>query len=304
MTVDNLAKWETGPDVLRAKRALSSAEAQLTNLQQQQKEAKGLYDRGIIPRNELEGLDKQVKTQADQLAASRLDLGDALDRGNAGNRRVAELAQDNARAEMDRLKSESAETIVRTPESGVIMSPPASSSSDRPETIVIERGVHLSRGQALFTIAGLERFVVEARINEVDINKIRVRQPVDVESDSFPGPPIRGEVTSVGVEADQPGKNGGTARFVVRTIFSPDEKRRALIRVGMSARLAITTYANENAIIVPVDAISSRDGQKFVRVIDPTSGEVRNTAVELGASTPRGLEVKTGLVAGATVLLP
>jgi HlyD family secretion protein len=304
MAADSLSKWETNPEVFKAQRAISAAETQLVRLKQQQRDAKALFDRGIIARDEFEGLDQQVKAQNNQIASLRQDLDSVLDRGNPANRRMAELALDNARANMDELKSQAAQTIVRASSDGIIMRAPVPSASERAEAPTVERGVHLARGQALFTIAGVDKFAIEARINEVDINKIHVDQPVEIESDSFAGPPIQGEIASVGVEADQAGDNGGTARFVVRAVFSVGDARRASIRVGMSARLTITTYANQNAIVVPADAILSREGQPFVRLVGPAPGEAQNVAVELGAATPTGVEIKSGLAAGAVVLLP
>jgi HlyD family secretion protein len=303
IAVDALSNWETSSEMRRARRALASAEAQLASREQQLKNAKGLLDRGIIARNEFEGLEQQVSMQRDQVNAAQQDLQATSDRANATNKRIAELTLENARAHMAELREEAAGTIVRATRDGFIVRAPVKAASNQSERVAIERGVHLSRGQAIFAIANFDKAIVEARVSEVDVNKIRVGEAVKIQSDSFPGKPIRGEVVSIGVEPDQSGNVGGTTRFTVKARFSLDESRHKLVRIGMSARLTITTYSNDQALIVPQDALFSANGQTVVQIVDQSSGAVRDTVVELGVATPTGIEVKSGLVAGEIIAL-
>ena len=259
MNFDALSRWETGPDVAKARRALVAAQVALAAAEQHGQDTKVLFDRGIVSRNDYENSVQQVDAQRNQVASSDQELASTIARGDTDNRRMAELEHANARERMEVLKTEMSRKIVLSPADGLVMRAPVSTSAGKSEPENIEAGMHVSKGQALLTIANLDTLFVEALVDEVDVNKITVGQPVDVESDSFAGAPIRGRISRVGIEADQ-SSQGGISKFTVLAAFSVGEARGRLIRVGMSARMTIVTYTNPDALVIPQDAVTTRNG--------------------------------------------
>lgn len=303
MTFDALTKWDSGPDVTRARRTLAAAQTTLDSTERQLKDSKSLLDRGIISRNEYETLQLQAANQRDTLASSRQDLDATLIRGSTDNRRMAELDLKSARARLDALRQEADQRVVRAPMDGFVMRPPVS-SSDKDSGSVLETGIHLSKGQALLSISGLDLFEVDAAVDEVDVDKVMVGQPVRIDSDSFPGSAIDGKITRVNIEANPGGGSGNPSKFAVIATFEADAVHRTGIRVGMSARLTIATYSNPNALLVPQDAVFLQTGTPTVHKLDPNSHQPRDVTVVLGPSTQDGVEVKEGLSEGDVISLP
>src|SRR5262249_50624027 len=70
MALDVLLRWDTSPDVTRAKRAVEAADAALSVLERQVTETRALFDRGIVSRNEFDGLVQQRDAQRVAAAGS------------------------------------------------------------------------------------------------------------------------------------------------------------------------------------------------------------------------------------------
>ena len=304
MAHDSLSQWNAGPEVARARRALASAQQGLTKLRQQQTNTKVLLDKGIVSKDEYDGILQQEVAQENSVASAQQDFDEALHRGDADNVRVAELALKTAQARIDDLNAQSRLTVIKSPLRGVVMHPPPQSSHDRSEARTIEPGVHVSRGEALLLVGGLDQLSVEAHVDEDDIGKIRVGQKFTVEGNSFPGPPIPGTITMAALESDEDGSSGSLPRFTIRGAFSVDESRRSTILIGMSARVSIVTYSKPVAIVIPNEAVRKNGDRLMVETFDNSSGDKRLVPVQLGVRTPQGLEVTSGLSPGATIVFP
>lgn len=301
MAAEQMKRWNESPDVMRMRRVLEAAEAGLIALDRQVVETKALLDRGIVSRNEYDSLVRQRDGQRVSVAGSRQDLQTTLDRGNADNRRVAELDLANARARLTDLQQQLDGATIVAAAAG-ILARPAASRNGRP-LVAIEPGSRVTRGQPLFTIADTVTFVIAGKADEVDVNHIRVGQAVSITSDAFPGAPIGGQVVSVSAEANED-QNARVPSFEVRAAFSGDQAaRHPFIRLGMSARMTIDTKNVPVAVVVPVEAIRDAATSPMVRLRDPRSGEERDRPVVLGATDENGVEVLNGLEPGDVLVV-
>lgn len=302
MALDVLVRWEISPDVTRARRALDGADAALAVVERQVAETKALLDRGIVSRNEFDGLVQQRDSQRMVAASSRLDLQTTLDRGNAENRQLADLEVKNAFARLEDLKHQLDGGTVVAPSTGVLVRPPVTTPSSQ-ASLLSEPGTRVSRGQPLFAVADLAALVVVGKIDEVDINRIHVGQAVRISSDAFAGE-VPGRIVTVSAEAS--GDPGATSApsFEVRAIVSAEGGRLNSMRIGMSARMMIELAANPAALIVPVEAVRGTLAESKVRIRDPETGQEHDRRVTLGATSERGVEVLQGLEAGDVIVLP
>lgn len=302
MAVRALTRWEESPDVLRARRALQAAEAGLATTTRQVTETKTLLSRGVVARNEYDGLVQQRAAQELMVANARQDLAATLERGSDDNRRLAELDHQNAAARLDDLQAQVAAAELRAAAAGVLTRPPVGGPGT-PLPPAVEPGARVSRGQPLYAIADAAALAVAGKVDEVDINRIRVGQPAWIESDAFPGAALAARVVGISAEADsQQGNRAPT--FEVRAVFAGDGALRRGVRIGMSARLSIDVASDPQAIVVPIDAIREAAQAPHVVVRDPRSGETRSRDVVLGATRDDGVEVLSGLAAGEIIVLP
>jgi HlyD family secretion protein len=303
MALELLSGWSGAPEVLRAKRAVDAAAAGLAKSERQVAESKSLLERGIISRNEYDGLVEQRDAQQWANASARDDLQSALKRGDANNRRLAELEHANAMLKLDELQQQYDRAKVRAAVSGIVMRPPAILGPLASTTAPVEPGARVARGQCLFVIADADALVVVGRADEADVNTLRVGMEIEIESDAFPGTPIPGHLISVSAEAD-PGQSGKPPFFEVRAALNAvDASRRAAIRIGMSARMTIVLRANPMSIQIPMLAVRNASTAPIVRVLGLKDGETSERSIVLGATTVRGVEVLSGLEAGERLAL-
>ena len=305
--VADLKSWGNSPDVARARRGVATAELALEDTQRRLQETKVLLDRGIVPRNEYDGLQQQVRTEAMALAAAKQDLDAALERASPANRRIADLELENAQGKLDDLTAQRAGAVVRAPVAGVVLRPPAARATGPgqapPDAIAV--GFRATRGQTLFGIADLETLAVTAKVDEIDVNRVRVGQPVTITGEAFDGEEIAGRIAHVAAQASTREGGGRVAEFDVTVRLSAlTEAQRRRVRVGMSTHLSIEVYANAAAIVVPPDAVRGSTAAPVVQVRDPATGTVRDVPVAIGETTETGVEIRAGLAPGAVVVLP
>lgn len=200
------------------------------------------------------------------------------------------------------LESDLTRAEVSAPVTGVILFPPEASGGRRPETI--EVGSRVSCGQAMFTVGNLESFLVRAAVDEIDVARVRVGQPVRVAGDAFAGLELNGRVASVAAQATAGAQGrGGMATFSVTVaVDGLSAENRQRLAVGMSASMSIIAYENPEAIVLPPSAIIAEGEGRAVRVREAL-GTIRTVPVTVGVSTPGGIEVRGALKPGDAVLL-
>ena len=118
------------------------------------------------------------------------------------------------------------------------------------------RALHFTYGEAVGAGAPLvETLSVAAVVEEVEVTKLRVGQPVRVTGDAFPGIELAGELVEVASHASSSAP-GASARFPVRARLgtpAPDERRA--LRIGMSVDLHILVRDDPAVLTVSLAAV-------------------------------------------------
>ena len=111
------------------------------------------------------------------------------------------------------------------------------------------------------TISNLSVFEVEVEVDETEIGKIQLGQPVKISVDAFPDTSFAGEVVEIGNTAllQGTGTQDQSTNFKVKAIFKDTEVK---IRPGMSATVDITTNKREKVLTVPYASIVVRSFDK------------------------------------------
>lgn len=241
-----------------------------------------------------------------------------------------ELAAESLRAARNRY------TIVQ--DRGIPIAGNASRQSARVSApmagVVIARGVELGEtvtsgvssfnaGTVLFTIADLKSLLVRVNLNEVDIAKVHVDQPVRVTLDAYPQKTFNGKVRFVAPAAKIVDK------IKVFEIEVALDNLDESFRTGMSANVEILGESRPQALSIPLEALQRREGEtvayrlkadlkpeqiakakeslegrsKFVWLSENWKDYFEPVKVEAGIATLERVEVVAGLNAGDQVAL-
>ncbi|OPA83572.1 HlyD family secretion protein [Pseudomonas fluorescens] len=288
-TVQEMQDWDSGPTVSRARRSLRTTEMTAGNTQRKLTESENLFKRGIIPRNELDDLKQQTQQQQLDLAAARSELQQALDQGKGEYRQIAEMELTNTTVKYDALRTLLDGKEVKAPFSGIVVPAPGGNVSPAAgnTSTPVQAGSKVSQGQVLFGLANIERLKIVARVSELDINQLHQGQAVEVMGDGFDGERLHGSVNVVSGLAIASDSQGSAQFPVTLSIPTLTPQQLQRVRLGMSARLTIVTYNNEQAMVVPAQAISGGE----VEYREAMDKAVERIKVTTGQSTPQGVEV-------------
>jgi RND family efflux transporter MFP subunit len=155
--------------------------------------------------------------------------------------------------------------------------------------VVITKGVELGEtvtsgvssfnaGTVLFTVADLRTLLIKVNLNEVDIAKVSVGQPVRITLDAYPQKTFTGRVRFVAPAAKL------LEKIKVFPIEVALDEIGDVYRTGMSANVEILGERKDKAVSVPLEALQRRDGNTVVyRLKD-------NLAPKLVADAKKGLD--------------
>ncbi|BBB47283.1 efflux RND transporter periplasmic adaptor subunit [Pelolinea submarina] len=141
---------------------------------------------------------------------------------------------------------------------------------------------------AALTISNLDNLMVEVSISEVDINKVAVGQRAVITFDAISNKKYTGYVSSISSSGEED-ENGIVQFSVWVKVDDTDEK----VRPGFTSVVSIVTAEVEDALLVPYDAVVSRDGSYMVVLAD-NSGNTTMVPVEIGATSDLFAEVTGG----------
>jgi multidrug efflux pump subunit AcrA (membrane-fusion protein) len=194
---------------------------------------KALFDQGLVGRDPFRAAEIKRDQAADNLRAAKMRYQIVEDRGIpiSGN-----ASSQNAR--------------VTAPMSGV----------------VIKRGVELGEtvtsgvssfnaGTVLFTVADLKSLIIRVNLNEVDIAKVHVGQPVRISLDAYPQKVFTGKVSFVAPSAEL------VEKIKVFKVEVTLDELGDMFRTGMSANVEVLGEKRDKAISIPLEALQKRDGQ-------------------------------------------
>jgi RND family efflux transporter MFP subunit len=159
----------------------------------------------------------------------------------------------------------------------------------------VDEGAMLAANSGLVSILDISSLTAVINVIERDYSKIRLRQPVVITTDAFPGREFTGAVARV---APLLKKQSRQARVEI-TVPNPDY----LLRPGMFIRARIEFARHENVQAVPVAAVAKREGREGVFVIEEKSvaegeeGEGEKEREEVARFVP----VKPGIADGGMV---
>ncbi|MEQ1760638.1 MAG: FixH family protein [Vicinamibacterales bacterium] len=153
------------------------------------------------------------------------------------------------------------------------------------------RGMRVTAGQTLYTIADLGAVWVEADVYEQDMSLVRIGQSASVTVDAYPGRQFRGRATYI-----YPDVNQQTRTAKVRFQF---DNAAGLLKPGMFANVELRA-PERDGLMVPADAVLDAGLQQTVFVADG-NGMFTPRRVTAGQRTSDSVEILEGLKEGEQV---
>jgi HlyD family secretion protein len=118
-------------------------------------------------------------------------------------------------------------------------------------------------GTVLMTVADVGTMIIKAGINEVDIGKVHLAQPVKVTLDAYPKVKFAGTILRIAPAARLEEK------VKVFDVEIAIEHQGAELRTGMTANIDILGEKRAKVLTVPVEAIFKKDEAEVVYVRKP-----------------------------------
>lgn len=150
-------------------------------------------------------------------------------------------------------------------------------------------------GTEVLTIADLSAMVINAHVNQADVTRLKSGMQVDVEVDAVPGLKVEGEVERIAPQATLRNNIKGYATRIVLKRVDPR------VQPGMTASISIPVSAAQDVLTVPLTAVFSEQGERYVYVKQGDSFARRD--VRVGVSDLFKAEIQSGLAEGDVVSL-
>ena len=260
--------------VSRAAAQVERAQADLAENERQLRQAEGLTRENIMARDQMEAVASRVRIAQAGLSQARADLAFA----HAARR----------------------DTRILAPFTGTVVKKMAEVGES---VAPIPPGVNLSTSSgAIVALADLDTLEVEADVAESNVARLGPEQPAEVAVEAFPGRRYRAVLRQVIPTAD---RTKATVQVKV-TILDKDQD----LKPEMSAKVTFLERAQPRApgaaaeapvIVVPAEAVTSRDGRSVVfEVVD---GKARQRAIATGPTRQGQVVVTQGLTGTETLVL-
>ena len=311
----NLRKLQLGnrpQEIRQARENLNQAQAEIIAVRSTYLGNLALYQAGALGRVAFDGSRSQYLASQERIKA----LQAQLDLVAAGFRRedieVARAQVLQARGDLQTIKAQLNDTVIRAPFAGVItqkyadvgafVTPTTSASATSSAT-----------SSSIFALAGqLEGL---ANVSETDIGSIYPGQPVQLQVDAYPGRIFHGKVrliapdsvvvqnvTSFQVRITLPDQASLDDRASLPDQASLAAKGSGKLISGMNFTASFVVGRHLNSLLIPTPAIVTRQGGLGVYL--PAAGaSPRFQPVRVGATVGTKTEVLAGLSAGQKVLI-
>jgi HlyD family secretion protein len=222
-----------------------------------------------------------------QLARAQAAADLLLEKPSADETAILEAQVDSARTNL-----ELAELRLRQ---GQLIAP----IDGRVAGVLVREGEQATPGSPAMTVLNEDAYHITVSVDEIDIDRVAVGQPVEITLDALPDEPVQGIVSEI---APTSTSTSGVVTYLVT--INIDEATTTDLRAGMSASAAITVDELDGVLVVPNWAVRlNRDtGEAFV-LIRRADGSIEEVVVETGLRNEQFSEVVSGLSEGDVVVL-
>ena len=245
--LDNARAGMAGSEAQKARAAASLIQAEANYKRQKQ-----LHEQKVISEQEWDQARVQYEVaKADAVSAEK-------------NALAAKYTTASAAARLEEGRRNLGRTSIYAPASGIV----TQMNSEKGERVV---GTAQMAGTEIMRISNLNVMEVEVNVNENDIVRIKNGDSADIKVDAYPDRVFKGIVTQIANSAKFNSTQLLTdqvTNFVVKVRILPESYadlgmgRNQPFRPGMTATVDIKTVSKNNALCVPISAVTTRNPAK------------------------------------------
>ena len=248
----------------------------------------GLKDKGFAMESEVE----EARLAYMELQSKTVSYDAAVDQ------ETSEV--DRARTNLEQVKHKLSANAVYAPMAGLVVYAYVGRAEEGKK---VEVGMTPYEGQLLMELPDISTMTVETEVNEMDVEKVKIGQPVKISLDAVPGALFNGKVAKIGSLARHKvskasGRRTGVKIFTVSVHVTDVDER---LRPGLSASVSILINQFDSVTYAPVEAIFNAEGKTIAWVQRGRKAE--QVEVECGTSNDTFVIIRSGLEPGDKVLL-
>jgi multidrug efflux pump subunit AcrA (membrane-fusion protein) len=196
------------------------------------------------------------------------------------------------------LQENSENILISSIANGIVLA----STKNEEESKKIRKGDAIKQGDVLAVIGDMSGISVRIKANELTINQLKIGQPVQVTGIAFPSDILQGKVKRLDRQGET--ANGGLPTFAVEIeVPKLTAAQQRYIHAGMSAKVTIN-LEEEPQIMVPMVAVSEKNGESYVQLQNNKTGKTEQVAVKTGKTTMDSVAILAGLKMGDHIVIP
>lgn len=289
----NLAKAQIGNEpeevaqenerVLQAQREYDTAKKEYDRMHQ-------LFTSGASTQQELDKAKSQVDSTLSTLNVAKQQLS-LKKKGPRKEEIASQQAQINKlQVERGQLEKDRVQSVLVAPADGTIIG------------VAADNGQYVNKGTEILTLANLDNLLIQADINESDVNKMKAGQPAVIEGTTLGKQKLNAKVTRIAPTATTTQSSSGQGEKTrVKVTLTPEGDLSAL-KPGFHVDINISVQKIDNALQVPIEAVQQdADGSTFVWVA--ADGVAKKQKIETGTENELFSHVKSGLNGDEQIIL-
>ncbi len=238
----------------------AQVETQLDNARTVLKRQEQLFKDGVLSQADLDQARTAVRSTEASLAAVKAQIRSARENVNAAEQNVK-----GANATVREAQTNLSKTLIHAPVGGII----SKLTVKKGERVL---GTQMMTGTEMMRISNFTAMEVQVDVSESDILRVAVGNEADVEVDAYLDRKFRGTVTEIAASAKESvlaaASNDQMSNYVVKIRLDPNsygdimsklKHKRSPFMPGMSAAVDIKTNKVDNALSIPVQAVTTRE---------------------------------------------
>lgn len=162
---------------------------------------------------------------------------------------------------------------------------------------VVISAASVNSGTTLMTVADLSKLLLETHVNQIDVTRLKIGQPVTMRVEAVRDEAMKGEITFIAPVASV--KSGVKGFQVKASILNPTER----LRPGMTVKMSIPVAEASDAVSIPISAVFKGEGERRIVYVLDDEAKPKPREVTVGVLSFDYAQILTGLEAGERVLM-
>jgi HlyD family secretion protein len=215
-------------------------------------------------------------------------------RAAAADIKILDIRRNRSETNMKQAESNAERMLIRSPLPGVVVIKSTFKSGGN--MVEFMEGDEVRPGQPVVEVVNPAVMRVRARVNQADMNELRVGQNVHVGLDAYPELTFQGRVDQISPIGQQSTLSPKVRTFIVLVLVNGAHPN---LMPDLTASLDVELDRTANALVVPRDAIVFEGEHAYVRV--QRGGRLERQDVSVGAMNTHQAVITSGLQEGVTV---